>query len=311
MDQSPIEREFDFFNYVNAREQVRRQKAAGQPWPWTDDPILQNYKFTNVCREHDATSQELITRFYGPHENDDPRSILLNAALSRYFGRWEFMAAIGWQDYETYDKEYVLENARYRRDKKQPVFTGAYVITNGGIAAPKEVVVLDHYIDDLYSAIPSLVEVAQVTMSWEEVAKQMRYINGFGGSGFMTKEVLTDTTYTNFWKHGGVMLISPGRPAIRSLPKDWWSWSPVGPGAARGVARVVGHDNIYSVEAQSIRRNKSLAQWVMLELSRNSREAVGINLAPHDIQFALCEFDKYERVRLGQGTPRSKYRRPS
>jgi len=31
-------------------------------------------------------------------------------------------------------------------------------------------------------------------------------------------------------------------------------------------------------------------------------------LCPTDIQFGLCEFDKYERVRLGQGTPRSRYR---
>ena len=32
-------------------------------------------------------------------------------------------------------------------------------------------------------------------------------------------------------------------------------------------------------------------------------------LAPTDIQFQLCEFDKYERVRLGEGRPRAKYRR--
>ena len=31
-------------------------------------------------------------------------------------------------------------------------------------------------------------------------------------------------------------------------------------------------------------------------------------LSPTDIQFQLCEFDKYERVRLGQGRPRSKYK---
>jgi hypothetical protein len=28
-----------------------------------------------------------------------------------------------------------------------------------------------------------------------------------------------------------------------------------------------------------------------------------------DIEHSLCEFDKYERVRLGQGKPRSLYKR--
>ena len=33
-----------------------------------------------------------------------------------------------------------------------------------------------------------------------------------------------------------------------------------------------------------------------------------IELELHDIQFQLCEFDKYERVKHGQGRPRSKYK---
>ena len=33
------------------------------------------------------------------------------------------------------------------------------------------------------------------------------------------------------------------------------------------------------------------------------------NIEMRDIEHSLCEFDKYERVRLGQGRPRSKYER--
>ena len=32
------------------------KKQSGEPYPWTDDPILQKYKFTNVFREDDATT---------------------------------------------------------------------------------------------------------------------------------------------------------------------------------------------------------------------------------------------------------------
>ena len=33
-----------------------------------------------------------------------------------------------------------------------------------------------------------------------------------------------------------------------------------------------------------------------------------VDLELHDIQFQLCEFDKYERVINNEGRPRSKYR---
>ena len=34
-------------------------------------------------------------------------------------------------------------------------------------------------------------------------------------------------------------------------------------------------------------------------------------LTAHDVQFCLCEFDKYERVRLGEGRPRALYKPPA
>lgn len=300
----------DFFGYLAEREQVRLRKEAGQPWPWTDDPILQNYKFTNVLRENDATSREFIARNYHTYGmNADPKDILLNCALNRYFGTWEFCAARGWQTYDKYDPGYVEELASDRRERKEKVFTGAYVITNGGISAPKEWVVVNHYIDSLYRAIPDIVELAQVTRSWRKVCLNLMTCEGFGGSGFMAKETLVDTTYTKFWPGDAPAGMVDGRPAIRSLPDDWGTWSPCGPGARRGIARVMGHDDVESVEARSIGRNAPLCTSTMHALSKASTAHLPFYLAPHDIQFGLCEFDKYERVRLGQGTPRSKYRR--
>ena len=300
----------EFFGYLAERENVRLRKEAGDPWPWTDDPILQRYKFTNVKREDDATSRGLIGLHYEPNRNADPKTILLNCALNRYFGTTEFAEARGWLDYDTYDPDFVEDLAADRRSRKERVFTGAYVITNGGISAPKEQVVVQYYISELYNAIPELVEIAQMTRSWRAVAKRMSKILGFGGSGFMSKETLVDTTYTNFWGTSLIEGMAAGRPAILSLPADWGDWSPYGPGARRGAVRVLGHDDIYSVEAQSKRRDVALGVQLMLDLSELSTAHLPFFLAPHDIQFGLCEFDKYERVRLGQGEPKATYRRP-
>ena len=287
-----------FFDFINEREEVRQRRLAGFSFPWTDDPILRAYKFTNVHRHYDRTSRELRERFYERYYNDDRRSILMNCALYRYFGTWEFAEAVGWQDYDSFDFQGVIDIADQRFRDGLRVFTGAYVITNQGISAPKQEVVVNYFLKDLHKAVPALLEIAQRTQKWEKVSDRMRQINGFGGTGFMTKEILLDTTYTGFWEQ------KRQEPSGSfSFPIDWHTWTPIGPGARRGAARVLGDDS-----ATPVSESKSL--WVIKELLDfvPSMWKYSETLVPTDIQFQLCEFDKYERVRLGQGKPRSRYR---
>jgi hypothetical protein len=287
-----------FFDFINEREEVRQRRLAGFSFPWTDDPILRAYKFTNVHRHYDRTSRELRDRFYERYYNDDRRSVLMNCALYRYFGTWEFAEAVGWKDYDTFDFQGVIDIADQRFRDGLRVFTGAYVITNQGISAPKQEVVVNYFLKDLHKAVPALLEIAQKTQKWEKVSDRMRQINGFGGTGFMTKEILLDTTYTGFWER------KRQEPSGSfSFPIDWHTWTPIGPGARRGAARVLGDDS-----ATPVSESKSL--WVIRELLESvpSMWKHSEPLVPTDIQFQLCEFDKYERVRLGQGKPRSRYR---
>lgn len=297
-----------FFAFINEREAIRLRKEADrlalenledpQGPPWTQDPILREYKFTNVFRHHDRTSAELRERFYGPHFNADRREILMNCALFRYFGTWEFAEAIGWQDFEEFDFEGIKQLASERLQKRERVFTGAYVITNQGISAPKQEVVVDIFLKGLYERASEIVDVAGVRRSWEETAKVMSSLLGFGGTGFMTKEVLLDTTYTGFW---GYPEEQKGEGSF-SYPSDWWEWTPVGPGGLRGAARVLGDQSAKPVRADKARDVINHLFHVQWEFWTHRR------LAPTDIQFQLCEFDKYERVRLGQGKPRSRYK---
>ena len=161
--------------------------------------------------------------------------------------------------------------------------------------------VVDHYLKPLRDAAPKICEVAQEMQSWEEVAKQMRPLKGFGGSGFMTKEILLDTTYTGFWSDGVKRM---GDDGMMSFPEDWERWTPIGPGARRGAARVSGDDSAKPLsEARSSEVIFELLYFQDLFLPDDFG-----HMSPHDIQFQLCEFDKYERVRLGQGKPRSRYK---
>ena len=297
-----------FFGYLQEREKVRLRKEADlialeegeapQGPPWTDDPILREYKFTNVRRQHDRTSAWLIENFYRPNAHASQKEILLNCAIARYFGHIDFVESIGWTSPTERDLTRVKKIAKERRARKERVFTGAYVITNGGISAPKEDVVVDHYLRPLLHELDNFQDLFDEGR-WEWLAKAMMKLPGFGGTGFMTKETLLDTTYTSFWAHCNV-------EGEFTYPMDWWDWTPIGPGALRG-----GHRVRFGTPPPSS-PSRAVAESVIGHLVGSQTVFpwdidIG-RLAPTDIQFGLCEFDKYERVRLGEGRPKSRYK---
>ena len=85
------------FTYMLERENIRRRKEAGDPAPWTDDPILREFSFTNVRRSDDRTTRDLMANFYRPNvAGARPGDVLFNCAMARWFGRADAVAHIGW-----------------------------------------------------------------------------------------------------------------------------------------------------------------------------------------------------------------------
>lgn len=277
-----------FYSFMKERENIRLKKENGLSKPWTDDVILQQYKFTNVNREHDKTTRWMREHWTNPNQNVPLEVQLFNCALFRYFGTIEFAEAIGYQyHWNAYKVDHIQGIAHLRLLARKKVFTGAYVITNQGIKAPKQNVVLEMFLTPFWEACPDLVRIARKTLSWEAVAKEMMKLRGFGGTGFMTKEILQDAMHT----------------AVLRDCVDRNSWCPVGPGARRGLNRVYERPVKASVpEKQMLSEMRGLFSGKSLYWPSHFEP-----LDLHCIQFQLCEFDKYERVRLGEGKPRSRY----
>jgi len=53
--------------WIKEREKIRLAKDAGDSKPWTDDVILQSYRFCNVRRMDDKVSQWLLNNWYKPY----------------------------------------------------------------------------------------------------------------------------------------------------------------------------------------------------------------------------------------------------
>jgi hypothetical protein len=281
----------EFYSFMRERESIRLRKEVGEPWPWTKDKILQTYKFTNVNREHDRTTRWMREHWTEPNLERPLGEQLFNCAFFRYFGTMEFAEAAGWQ--VAFDnvivRKQVTDLAKVRLANKQRVFTGAYVITNQGISAPKQEVVCELFLLPLWNAVDDLCKLAQSSRSWKVVANELMKLTGFGGSGFMAKEVLQDAIHT---------------PVLENL-EDRNTWCPIGPGARRGLNRVFSRE----IKAKAS-FNQMLDEMIELYEHRDKHwDIFYTTLDLHCIQFQLCEFDKYERVRLGQGRPRSRYKR--
>jgi hypothetical protein len=60
----------ELFAFMKERHAIWERKVAGQPKPWTQDPILQSYRFCNVYRELDTVTVWINNNWRTPHYED-------------------------------------------------------------------------------------------------------------------------------------------------------------------------------------------------------------------------------------------------
>ena len=275
-----------FFYWINERHAIYRKKVKGDPPPYTEDKILQEYKFTNPFRENDRVTIWMRQNWTNPNHNKPDGEIIFNCCLFRMVGTTEFADAHGWAS--KWEPEYTKQLIAERLAKKLRTFTGAYIITNQGLKLPKGEVVVDHFLTPLWESKEKLAEIATKTQSLQALHHAMSAYRGWGGGGFMSYEVVTDLNYTR----------------ILDKATDRFKWANAGPGAKRGLNRL--YDRPLTKGLTAVQSNIEMKN--VLDIAQGTVNLVSIyNVDMRTIEHSLCEWDKYERVRLGQGTPRSKY----
>jgi hypothetical protein len=81
-----------YWRFASNRQQAFERRLAGLPAPWSDDPILQEYKFCNVFRACDRVSQYMIAAVCYHQEPCTPDDRLFQITAFRTFSRiatWE------------------------------------------------------------------------------------------------------------------------------------------------------------------------------------------------------------------------------
>ncbi len=271
---------FDRLTYlIKERDGIRQKKELGLPKPWTKDHILQQYRFCNVRRMDDKVSRWLMEQWYSIH--CDHPNMLAACALARHFNLPSALGTITEDVFVVGPPlwESIKVKMRKRKSKGKTIFNGAYMVRGIGTADKTEMVV-DNVCRPLVDNPPTI-----TGLSMQQAVEALLPYWGF--SSFMAGQVVADLRW-----------------AMTGTWADRHRWAPIGPGSMRGMNRLQGRNfNFQLKQPQFLDELLDMIVKLKIALPRDLSK----RLEAMDYQNCLCEFDKYERTRLGEGHPKQRY----
>jgi hypothetical protein len=123
-----------YWRFAAERQRIFMERAMGRPAPWTEDPILRAYKFTNAYRATDRVSQFLIREVI--YAGDPiPEEVVFRILLFKLFNKiqtWQLLCSelgkLSLRSFspKAYDK--VLSSAL---NSKRSIYSAAYIMPSG------------------------------------------------------------------------------------------------------------------------------------------------------------------------------------
>lgn len=258
--------------FANEREQIRLNREAGLPRPWTNDKILDRYRFCNLFRKDDRVSRWLIDNWYRPFE--DHPMLWFSTLLARQINWPDTLEEIGFP--ETWDPSHVFSVMDRRKKSGEKVYTGAYIIAAGEKGQEKHYHTVWGVLNRAWKEREDIKPRPGDTL--QTFHTRLKRYPGFGE--FLAMEVALDLLET---------------PILRNAT-DRLTWVAAGPGAIRGLNRVYGRDLEFRLsQPQALEEMRAL-----VEIANGPDSPLGdhikkpLDLA--DIEGCLCEGDKYLRI---------------
>lgn len=274
--------------FAKERQNVYVKKERGDLKPWTKDPILQTYRFANVFREQDKVTKWLATNWRNANAGDP--NLWLTMTVARFLNNIPCMAALPAPlTWEGRERTRILKILKDRKAAGEQVFGGAYMVRSDPGCK------ID-YIDSVFKAMWKERKLLQL-LPWtgETLAGYYAKLHPFRGLGsFMAAQIVAD-------------LKNCATP-LASAP-DWWDWAASGPGSRRGLSRVLllPPQRGGSEDFMAWKEDVWFDKFSMVRERCTVKRATMSALHAQDFQGVLCEFDKYMRVKNGEGRPRSLY----
>jgi hypothetical protein len=171
------------------------------------------------------------------------------------------------------------------KEKSVKMFSSAYVVYPTRFQGTKSENMSHHIIAPLSKKAEDI-RAAIETNSIELVTNTLATC--FGIKTFIAGQVSADLTYIM-----GQLLNA----------EDLYTYAPKGPGSQRGLNRL--HERHIAARFVLNRFNDELME-AREKIITSNRELEDLTL--HDVQNIMCEFDKYLRVKFGEGAPKQTYK---
>jgi hypothetical protein len=267
-----------FWRFAAERHAIYLQRVAGEPPPWTNDPILRCYRFTNVYRAADRVSQQLISQVQYDAVGRSAVDVALRTLLFKVFNRsstWRLLLEttgdVTADSFNVTAYTDVLDAAMAAGEK---VYSAAYIIppvpaSGSGRKHAGHLQLLDRMLRsggiDRLTRAPSLAAVYEQLRRWP----------GFGP--FLAYQLTIDLNYST------------------AIDFDENEFVVAGPGALDGISKCFATASRTRPEAV-IHAVWRAQQDAFAERGLDFAGLWGRPMSLIDVQNVFCEISKYARV---------------
>jgi hypothetical protein len=266
-------------HWINERERIRLAKEAGKPRPWTQDPILAEWRFCNVNRCDDRETRWIFDNIIAKH-SDSP-VLWFNLSIARLINWSPTLAKLGY--FDSWDRWHFINVMKSITGK---VYTGAYMIPAGPSGMEKYDFQADYIYDQMWRLRGDAPRPGSSCAEWGHFLG----ITFRGVGDFLANQIVTDLRYTHHLRNA----------------YDWETFVLAGPGTQRGLNRLLGFKlESKWVQSEAAEALNELRHDLSLEPSLDWAKPVFRDI--NNLSNCMCEFDKYSRVIACEGKPRSRY----
>ena len=276
-----------YWKFAALRQEAFFNKIKKKGYPWSNDSIINTYRFTNAYRAADRVSQYLIRDvIYSDEYSDSPKEVLFRILLFKLFNKidtWELIRThIPNPTFEDYDFEVYNDILNDAFIAGETIYSAAYIMpsvkSSFGYTSNHlkliELMLNDNAEEQLSNA--------------NNMQKAFEIIKSFPGLGnFLAYQLLIDINYSTIINFSESEFVMPG------------------PGALGGISKCF--TNTAGLNEKEIIKLVTDRQEIEFErLGLDFKSLWGRNLQLIDCQNLFCEVDKYSRVRHPHITGNSK-----
>lgn len=267
-----------YWRFATERQNVYFRRIRGEGEPWTTDPVLREYKFTNAYRAADRTSQYLIRNVIYKRKYD-LRDTVLRILLFKFFNKvetWELLeetlGEICEDNFDVRKIDVVLEKAL---ESKASIYSAAYIMPSGSMAVRQT---RKHRMHLQLLAQMFKDNLSERLADAELMRDAFVLLLSYPSIGpFLAYQFVTDLNYSDHFAFSEMEFVEPG------------------PGARDGIRKCFSDLGEYN-EADTIRWVTERQGVEFKERGLTFESLWGRPLQLIDCQNIFCEVDKYARV---------------